>query len=565
MDIVRNKKPQRDSLQSYAADDIPVREKSLMTSQKRDLSAPHKFRSPKARGHKDRVFKKEKDFLEEVYKKNMEKTVRVLKSSIPSYFSRHFRDKKDLISLTSSDSANRLLSPSALKELQPTKNYEHCVVPIHPIASLLQASNGIDLYRIIDPNYKFFIAPGNNDALVRKILSAKPGWSKSFSPHSANLIWTDVKKSAIFDLIPKGPQVKKTQIEPQAFENPLLPEAEYVALSQTALLNPHKVKIYNKLEGNSELASKKKLFHNMFSYYKSIGKDPFTVIPLTYHMTNGCKDPSFLQFCNKYTEIEELMKNDPFLNNVWIVKPGEATNRGIGIKVCSSVAEVMLVVDEKKVVHGIQRTYIVQKYLYKPLLYINRKFDIRCYLLVTIINSNIQAYFYKEGYMRTSCQEFDMSNVQNKYVHLTNDAVQKHSPDYGKFEDGNKLSYDDFQTYIDSSLEKKVSFKQEVYPKMRDIVRDTIKATYKQLDPHRRTQCFEVYGYDFMLDENFQPWLIEINTNPCLALSGKYLTTLIPKMLNHSFEIVLDQLFPIKKSSFEGNLYELIFSESNYK
>ena len=97
---------------------------------------------------------------------------------------------------------------------------------------------------------------------------------------------------------------------------------------------------------------------------------------------------------------------------------------------------------------------------------------------------------------------------------------------------------------------------------MRRIVKDTIKATAKSLDPNKRTHCFEIFGYDFMLDEEFKPWLIEVNTNPCLALSGKLLAKLIPEMIFHSFEIVLDQLFPIRGSSFENNLYELIFAES---
>jgi tubulin polyglutamylase TTLL1/tubulin monoglycylase TTLL3/8 len=34
-------------------------------------------------------------------------------------------------------------------------------------------------------------------------------------------------------------------------------------------------------------------------------------------------------------------------------------------------------------------------------------------------------------------------------VHLTNDAVQKYLPDYGKFEKGNKISYQDFQRYLE--------------------------------------------------------------------------------------------------------------------
>ena len=44
--------------------------------------------------------------------------------------------------------------------------------------------------------------------------------------------------------------------------------------------------------------------------------------------------------------------------------------------------------------NGIPKTYIVQQYISKPLLYNKRKFDIRCYMLVTSINKELKAYFY---------------------------------------------------------------------------------------------------------------------------------------------------------------------------
>ncbi len=56
----------------------------------------------------------------------------------------------------------------------------------------------------------------------------------------------------------------------------------------------------------------------------------------------------------------------------------------------------------------------------------------------------MKGYFYDEGYLRTSSREFSINNLSNKLVHLTNDAIQKHAADYGKFEAGNKLSYVDF-------------------------------------------------------------------------------------------------------------------------
>ncbi len=53
----------------------------------------------------------------------------------------------------------------------------------------------------------------------------------------------------------------------------------------------------------------------------------------------------------------------------------------------------------------------------------------------------------------------------------------------------------------------------------------------KKLNPDNFSFCFEIFGYDFIIDEDFKVWLIEVNTNPCLEESSKLLQTLIPRML----------------------------------
>jgi hypothetical protein len=78
----------------------------------------------------------------------------------------------------------------------------------------------------------------------------------------------------------------------------------------------------------------------------------------------------------------------------------------------------------------------------------NRKFDIRVWVLV---DQEHELHVFKEGYLRTSSSEFkvDLQNVDDQYVHLTNNAVQKYSEHYGQFEDGNQLSYARFQQILD--------------------------------------------------------------------------------------------------------------------
>jgi tubulin polyglutamylase TTLL1/tubulin monoglycylase TTLL3/8 len=52
--------------------------------------------------------------------------------------------------------------------------------------------------------------------------------------------------------------------------------------------------------------------------------------------------------------------------------------------------------------NGQTKTYILQSYIEKPFLYNNRKFDIRHYMMLTSVNGILKAYWYKEGYIRTS-------------------------------------------------------------------------------------------------------------------------------------------------------------------
>ncbi len=71
---------------------------------------------------------------------------------------------------------------------------------------------------------------------------------------------------------------------------------------------------------------------------------------------------------------------------------------------------------------------------------------------------------------------------------------------------------------------------------MKRLATDTIKAVSRKMDPNRRQSSFEIFGYDFMIDEDMKPWLIEVNTNPCLELSSPYLARLIPAMLENAIK-----------------------------
>jgi tubulin polyglutamylase TTLL1 len=98
-------------------------------------------------------------------------------------------------------------------------------------------------------------------------------------------------------------------------------------------------------------------------------------------------------------------------------------------------------------------------YLDRPFLYNNRKFDIRHYMMIANIFGVTRAYWYEEGYIRTSSYEFNINSFEPE-IHLTNDAVQKNFPDYHRYEAYNKVSYEEFQRYLDQAHSgKKYNFR----------------------------------------------------------------------------------------------------------
>ena len=444
----------------------------------------------------------------------------------------------------------------------------------------LRVSNGFSVFQGDLKTYKFYVGPGNNSELVIKTIRSRPWWSRVDSAREAHFVWTANKHKKTIRKLPGGVRLKLDYLEQETKRIPMRQSMEiekngygavthsrfYASLVENTPVILNTVKVHNRLEYNKHLCSKKKLFQNLKIYYESTQQKPFEFLPLTFHIECGENDSSFKQFQIAFQEILEGKGE-----KTWIIKPGENTNRGKGIKISNSLSEIKSIICSIK--EG--RTYIIQKYIEKPLLINKRKFDIRCYGLFTSFNTTIQGYFYPEGYIRTSSKEFSIKNL-NKYIHLTNDAIQKKSEEYGKFEAGNKVSYSEFQEYLDQEYSQHhINFEKNINSQIKRIIADTFIASHEIIDTHRRMHSFELLGYDFMVDQEFKVWLIEVNTNPCLELSCAYLSRLIPAVLDNAFRITIDQIFAPKNSHKKyqswisdgiiTNKFELIFSENKYR
>jgi hypothetical protein len=189
--------------------------------------------------------------------------------------------------------------------------------------------------------------------------------------------------------------------------------------------------------------------------------------------------------------------------NYWIVKPA-AKSRGRGIFVINDVTQIT---------YG--EPLVVQKYLKNPLLMNGFKFDLRIYVTVTSYNP-LEAFIYKEGFARLSTTPFtlDPESMTNKFIHLTNYSIQKKAINRSDIDNsygGTKISLTSLKKYY---KEKGLDY-EDMWEQSKAIWVKSLIACQNEI-PYN-PWCFELYGYDIMIDDNGRWWLVEINSSPSLA------------------------------------------------
>ena len=90
---------------------------------------------------------------------------------------------------------------------------------------------------------------------------------------------------------------------------------------------------------------------------------------------------------------------------------------------------------------------------------------------------------------------------------------------------------------------KPISVRNDIVEDMKFIVSKTIDSVKCKLNQKKRKGCFELFGYDFMCDNDLTVWLIECNTNPCLDESSALLRRILPRMLDDAFKLTIDREF----------------------
>lgn len=298
---------------------------------------------------------------------------------------------------------------------------------------------------------------GNNFSKVTSIFKKREQVDAVVNPNNANIVWTQqlcktMRVTNIFNL-------QKVSMASIINQCPFYkPDAEYLtelivnqqlfSVTDRSLVKSNFEKLIsqetimtisteglilgNHVRGLFYLTRKFVLGKTIVEYCSRNKLNPWNIVPLTFFLTTETYESDIFNLVREAKAIQERYALK--FNSAWrpgqdyvvpmIVKPGEMSNRGKGIMIAYSEKELKTCCANLLSCKLKDCKAVVQEYLTSPLLFKSRKFDLRCYCLVTKYPDKLVVYWYKQGYARTSSYDYDQNDRKNLMVHLTNEAVQ---------------------------------------------------------------------------------------------------------------------------------------------
>ncbi|CAH1239473.1 TTLL10 [Branchiostoma lanceolatum] len=311
--------------------------------------------------------------------------------------------------------------------------------------------------------------------------------------------------------------------------------------------------LVNRIPNNAILTTKIGLLNSLREYERVMAK--VKKGRYTRHLKMGDFFPE--SFRLDVRDDREAFFNTYQEGETWICKP-TGMNRGRGIFFISSQEEVSSLQERLEVMTQNSKrarlpykgpmARVIQRYVNKPLLLDGKKFDIRVYMLIACTNPYM--VMYHPGYARLCTQDYSADDL-NITAHLTNQWIQKKDPNYEEVKDETVWSMEHLNDYINETCADDKGLPQDwVFNGLTRRMKDIMLHCFHSV--RHKIQCrlgyFDLYGFDFLLDEDMKVYLLEINVNPALHTNCEVLQDMIPPLVEETVRVSLETFEKSRKN-----------------
>ncbi|KAL3310185.1 Tubulin polyglutamylase ttll4 [Cichlidogyrus casuarinus] len=249
---------------------------------------------------------------------------------------------------------------------------------------------------------------------------------------------------------------------------------------------------------------------------KRFGAKAFDFVPETYVLPKEMTSFSatWRKFLKRGSDVSKVL---------WIMKPAKGSG-GEGISVFNRW---------KQPPNG--TTVVVQRYIERPFLINQKKFDMRVYVFVASYYP-LRVYVHEKLLVRFATEKYSVSNnsLEKKFVHLTSPYINEKNKKYRTKGRTESRSIPDYSVHkwpakaLWSVLLAKELNVDEIWKSICAVCVKTIASVALRgaelVDKYCASpECVnQLLGFDLILDANAKVWLLEVNTFPDMSGSNSY-------------------------------------------
>ncbi|CCF59198.1 hypothetical protein KAFR_0G01640 [Kazachstania africana CBS 2517] len=377
------------------------------------------------------------------------------------------------------------------------------------------------------------------------------------------------------------PNYKIVNELPKSDSTKIFQYGDYEQLDVDRLVNNNGNYFANSYIYRKALIRKHYLLNTIENY---VAKNPSSILKKAY-MESYNLDLDYAEFLDdSLDESWELKQELEKEEKWWIIKPS-MSDKGQGIRVFKTIDDLQAIfdsfddddddqdsveetdqsgqfIDDNKINISQLRHFIVQEYLSNPLLLPsmnNKKFHIRCYItckgdLEVFVYNRMLALFAPTPFEKLDEIEYDVTNLNNLQCHLTNTCLQAKNENKG-------LSVKEFDNIEDISEENKENIKKQIHEISHEIFKAAVTVNRMNFQP--LPNAFETYGVDFLIDDEFNVKLLEINAYPDFKQTGDELKGLIDELFDSTVKYVVKPLLEGEKTIQESENYVKVLNHTS--
>jgi hypothetical protein len=287
----------------------------------------------------------------------------------------------------------------------------------------------------------------------------------------------------------------------------------------------------------------------LYNQLKTMYPNDFDYIPETYF----------------FPEQTEIIKNKFNLykftsNNAWII---DLLEKNENITSTNKYPELLSSLDKILSKENSKDNLVLSKYISNPMLINHKKFEMKFFVLITGF-SPLKIYLYRDGYLILGGNEYNLNetNINDKCMHITSEKNEincsKNKYEDSLFEENcNIWSFLNFERYCkknDINYYNIINQAKDIIIKTFISLNENIINSSKSKSLKDRNM-FQLFTFDFLLDNNLKLYLIDMDKNP--KLNSMHLVPIY--IYDHIFSDILNivGIVPFnheyEKKTFENN------------